>query len=1225
MKRLVLRSFQSPGDIVMLTAAVRDLHAAYPGHFQTDVRTSADALWENNPHITRLDERDAGVQLLDMHYPLIHLSNQRPYHFIHGYAQFLEQQLELRVPETKFAGDIHLSAEEKQLPPPYQLLGIPDRYWIIVAGGKHDFTAKWWNPASYQAVVDHFQGKIHFVQCGEAHHWHPPLSGVVNLVGRTSLRDFVRLVYHAEGVVCPVTLAMHLAAAVETKPSGPYVRPCVVIAGGREPAHWEAYPNHQFLSTSGALPCCSSGGCWKSRCQQVGDGDPKDSRDLCDRPVQITPDLRIPKCMDMITPADVIRRIELYFDGGSFSFSGNGFARTPTMNSLTTIAAPTTTEPGNGHPAPQEVVPKENILIKFRHGLGDAIQLTSVLNHLANVRPSWRIDVAALVGKHSAYYGICHQVFILDREEVDNSHYARVVNLDWPECPSCYADWPSTKAERCLVEMLHVTPRPELCRYVIRPREEAFYKAHRYFQQFCKVGAGDDGRYPIVLIHYEGNTSADRKNLSVELVRALCEQIIQSGAIPVILDWDRRSPLPDGQRIHNPHTDLDLWGGTGTGDAEVLAALTQLSALMIGVDSGPLHVAGATSTPTIAVWTGHHPLHYFSLADNVVHLVPANHESLLRGDRASGLKFFEKHYHYETYQDLGAALQAAIRQRLQDPQGALVYTRDFWIRANNSQQDLVVVKDIAEDDSYRVSELPMPAPVVVDVGAHIGCFSHRIHQRNPLARIFAIECCPENIPALKKNVGGFATVIQAAMTYEKDVALLNAVYPNCATTGGSIVAPRESVERQMAERRISESPQGQRFGEYWGDLRGLSTLSLEELIETHGLDRIDVLKLDCEGSEFSILRNTVSLNRIGMIIGEYHGAEQFQKLVAERFPDWDLRILKTGELGTFWLTNPKCRNDVATASGILTGITAAPTQARHDVALMPPLLIAALKHDPDPAFELVLLDQNQIISVYEHPGVGMRGFARLAGRLWTIDGHGVVYTVRVEQGAIHLVAESNSFAAWEAHDLTVVGRKLATASPHNNAIALFDPRANSWEVKRPWIAAEPVPREPPSSDADRYHFNSLAHDGDKFILSIWTAEPKQPGLDWRQANLDQGQIIRWGADGFDDTPVAKDVYAPHSLRWHQGHVWWCDSFRGCVCRDDGWRAAGLEGFTRGLRFVDGKCLVGVSKSRVPPHPILERCGICVIDVNSPDECEFVEIGSHYTEVYHFLPVSEELM
>jgi len=42
MRRLILKSSQSPGDILMLTAAVRDLHAAHPAQYQTDVRTAAD-------------------------------------------------------------------------------------------------------------------------------------------------------------------------------------------------------------------------------------------------------------------------------------------------------------------------------------------------------------------------------------------------------------------------------------------------------------------------------------------------------------------------------------------------------------------------------------------------------------------------------------------------------------------------------------------------------------------------------------------------------------------------------------------------------------------------------------------------------------------------------------------------------------------------------------------------------------------------------------------------------------------------------------------------------------------------------------------------------------------------------------------------------------------------------------------------------------------------------
>ena len=133
-----------------------------------------------------------------------------------------------------------------------------------MAAGKYDFTAKWWDPARFQEVVDHFAGRIQFVQCGEAGHWHPKLRGVIDLVGQDRLRQFVRLMYHASGVVCPVTFAMHLAAAVEVQPGRPKNRACVVIAGGREPSQWEKYGHHRFLETNGALLCCDDGGCWKS-------------------------------------------------------------------------------------------------------------------------------------------------------------------------------------------------------------------------------------------------------------------------------------------------------------------------------------------------------------------------------------------------------------------------------------------------------------------------------------------------------------------------------------------------------------------------------------------------------------------------------------------------------------------------------------------------------------------------------------------------------------------------------------------------------------------------------------------------------------------------------------------------------------------------------------------------------------------------------------------------
>ena len=298
----------------MLTAAVRDLHRLHPGRFLTDVRSSCPELWEHNPHLTPLAEAARDVEELECHYPLIDRSNEEPLHCLHGFAEFLSRRLRVEVRPTEFRGDIHLSrAERSWKSTVHELAGRDLPFWIINAGGKFDFTIKWWDWRRYQEVVDHFRDRLLFVQVGEVGHYHPPLRHVVDLRGRTDLRQLVRLTYHAEGVLCGVTALMHLAAAVPTRPDRPPVRPAVVIAGGREPTHWEAYPHHQFLHTVGALSCCQKGGCWRARTRALGDGERlDDAKQLC---LQVIGGL--PRCMDMITAGEVIRRIELYLAGGS--------------------------------------------------------------------------------------------------------------------------------------------------------------------------------------------------------------------------------------------------------------------------------------------------------------------------------------------------------------------------------------------------------------------------------------------------------------------------------------------------------------------------------------------------------------------------------------------------------------------------------------------------------------------------------------------------------------------------------------------------------------------------------------------------------------------------------------------------------------------------------------------------------------------------------------------
>ena len=172
-----------------------------------------------------------------------------------------------------------------------------------------------WPAERYQQVIDHYKDKILFVQIGHRSHNHPQLNNVINLIGQTDDRQLIRLVWASSGVLTPCSYPMTLAAAVPIRPGschGRQNRPCVIVAGGREPAGWQLHTGPQPIDTCGMLPCCQNGGCWASRIKPVGDGDEKDSKNMCRHVVNSEEGVELPFCMDMITADEVIRRIEMY-------------------------------------------------------------------------------------------------------------------------------------------------------------------------------------------------------------------------------------------------------------------------------------------------------------------------------------------------------------------------------------------------------------------------------------------------------------------------------------------------------------------------------------------------------------------------------------------------------------------------------------------------------------------------------------------------------------------------------------------------------------------------------------------------------------------------------------------------------------------------------------------------------------------------------------------------
>jgi hypothetical protein len=320
MRRVILKCDHSASTIVMLTAAVRDLHSSCSGQFQTDVRTRYPELWRNNPHLTRLDLRDPGVEQIDCNPWLAQRSDDPPFHFIHGFLRHLGTLLDIEIKPTLFRGDLHLSRREKSwMSQVQELTGDEIPFWIVSAGGTFEKTIKWWEHERFQAVVDAFRDRILFVQVGAQGDHHPALNGVVDLRGKTDLRQLVRLVHHAQGLLCPLNLLMHLSAAVETKHDLPN-RACVVISGGGQSTQWQRYPTHQFLHTIGSLTCCDITGCGRHRTRSLGDKSPSDLSDkIC---VDVVNDL--PHCMHMIGAADVIRSIQRYFDGGVLNYLAAG-------------------------------------------------------------------------------------------------------------------------------------------------------------------------------------------------------------------------------------------------------------------------------------------------------------------------------------------------------------------------------------------------------------------------------------------------------------------------------------------------------------------------------------------------------------------------------------------------------------------------------------------------------------------------------------------------------------------------------------------------------------------------------------------------------------------------------------------------------------------------------------------------------------------------------------
>lgn len=292
-KKLLLKTHLPPGDICTLSSAIYSLHTQYPGMYETDVDVIHPAIFEHNPHITKFDKPDL---TLEMEYDIINRCNQVSYPFLYGYVHFLADKLNIKLDLQCNKPILYLSDEEKQwVSQVHEITGSPMPYWIIVNGGKHDYTTKVY--PFYQEIVDKLLGKVLFVQIGKSSDYlHRPLRNVINLIDKTDLRQLIRLVYHSAGGVGSVTLLQHLCAAFD--------KPYMCLNGGREPTTWISnYPKQLTFSTFGVLDCCKNTACWKSKVEG--------NENRCLKPITIGLNW-YSQCLCLIQPDWVCQQIQLH-------------------------------------------------------------------------------------------------------------------------------------------------------------------------------------------------------------------------------------------------------------------------------------------------------------------------------------------------------------------------------------------------------------------------------------------------------------------------------------------------------------------------------------------------------------------------------------------------------------------------------------------------------------------------------------------------------------------------------------------------------------------------------------------------------------------------------------------------------------------------------------------------------------------------------------------------
>jgi len=215
-----------------------------------------------------------------------------------------------------------------------------------------------------------------------------------------------------------------------------------------------------------------------------------------------------------------------------------------------------------------------------------------------------------------------------------------------------------------------------------------------------------------------------------------------------------------------------------------------------------------------------------------------------------------------------------------------------------NKSDIYVLREIFVDEVYSCDLFDgvSKPEVIVDVGSNIGISVTFFALKYPKAKIFSFEPDPRAFRILAKNTKSFANVSIYKKAVASKVGEMAFYLVNKRSISSSL------YERGSRQKKVI-----------------VKTIGLADIFKELEVHRVDILKVDAEGAEYEIFKNsTGKLSDVRCIVGEIHRG-QAPKRYIKRWPDifdillpyFDSQKRKEGpSVCAFYAVNKRLRNTI---------------------------------------------------------------------------------------------------------------------------------------------------------------------------------------------------------------------------------------------------------------------------------------------------------------------------